>query len=59
MAPAPHKEGPYGAKAIGEVAIVPIAPAIANAVYNAVKVRIKDLPLTAEKCLKALEEINT
>ena len=48
--------GPYGVKGVGEPALVPTAPAIGNAVYNAVGVRIKDLPLSAEKILKALKE---
>jgi xanthine dehydrogenase molybdenum-binding subunit len=41
--------GPFGAKGIGEPGLVPTAPAIANAVYDAVGVRIKDLPITQEK----------
>ena len=41
--------GPYGAKGIGEAAIVPVAPAIANAIYDAVGVRFKDLPFKKEK----------
>lgn len=49
-------EGPFGAKGIGEPACVPTAPAIANAVYDAVGVRIKDLPVTPEKVLAALKE---
>ena len=56
MAPAPHKDGPYGAKGCGETQMTPTAAVIANAVYNAVGVRIKDLPLTREKILKALKE---
>jgi CO/xanthine dehydrogenase Mo-binding subunit len=48
--------GPFGAKGAGEVGIVATAPAIANAVYDAVGVRIRDLPLTPEKVLKALRE---
>lgn len=52
----PHPEGPFGAKGLGEGVMVPIAPAIANAVYNAAGVRIRDLPISAEKVLKALEE---
>jgi len=48
--------GPFGAKGIGEPACVPTAPAIANAVYDAVGVRIKDLPITPEKVLAALKE---
>jgi 4-hydroxybenzoyl-CoA reductase subunit alpha len=49
-------EGPYGAKEAGEGLTVPGAAAIANAVYNAVGVRIKDMPLSAEKILRALDE---
>jgi CO/xanthine dehydrogenase Mo-binding subunit len=52
----PHKNGPYGAKGIGESALIPVAPAIANAVFDAVGVRIKDLPIKAEKIYLALEE---
>jgi CO/xanthine dehydrogenase Mo-binding subunit len=48
--------GPYGAKGVGEPGCVPVAPAIANAVYDAVGVRIKDLPITPEKILRALKE---
>jgi len=50
------KDGPYGAKGIGEPGCVPTAPAIANAIYDAVGVRIKDLPITPEKVLAALRE---
>jgi CO/xanthine dehydrogenase Mo-binding subunit len=53
----PHKDGPFGAKGIGETALIPVAPAIANAVFDAVGVRIKDLPIKAEKIFLALEEI--
>ena len=49
----PGGEGPYQGKAIGENPISPVAPAIANAVYDAVGVRIQDLPITAEKVLSA------
>ena len=52
-------EGPFGAKEAGEGLTVPTAGAIANAVYNAVGVRIKDLPITPEKLLRALEEKRT
>lgn len=51
-----HREGPYGAKGVGEVTMVPLAPAIGNAIYDAIGVRIKDLPITQEKILKALKE---
>lgn len=46
--------GPYGAKGASETAILPGAPAIANAVYNAIGMRINDLPITPEKILAAL-----
>jgi CO/xanthine dehydrogenase Mo-binding subunit/CO/xanthine dehydrogenase FAD-binding subunit len=46
--------GPYGAKGVGEIALVPTAAAVANAVANAVGVRIRDLPLTPDKVLTAL-----
>jgi xanthine dehydrogenase molybdenum-binding subunit len=52
----PDPAGPFGAKGIGEPGLVPTAPAIANAVYDAVGVRITDLPITPEKVLKALRE---
>ena len=42
-------EGPYGAKGIGELPFGPAAPAIANAIYNAVGVRLKTLPMTPER----------
>jgi xanthine dehydrogenase molybdenum-binding subunit len=48
--------GPFGAKGIGEPGLVPTAPAIANAIYDAVGVRIKNLPITPEKVLAALKE---
>ena len=50
-----HKEGPYGAKGLGEMAAVPTAPAIANAIYDVVGIRIKDLPITPDKLLRALK----
>ncbi len=49
-------EGPYGAKGVGEMTLVPTAPAIANAIYDAVGVQIKSLPITPEKILAALKE---
>jgi CO/xanthine dehydrogenase Mo-binding subunit len=50
----PTGPGPYGSKAVGEVSNVPVAAAIANAVADACGVRITDLPITAEKVLRAL-----
>jgi CO/xanthine dehydrogenase Mo-binding subunit len=50
----PHKLGPFGAKGIGEMTNTPIAAAIGNALYDAIGVRIYDLPLSPEKVLKAL-----
>jgi len=52
----PDSDGPFGAKASGEVTLNSVAPAITNAIYNAVGVRIFDLPATPEKILKALKE---
>jgi CO/xanthine dehydrogenase Mo-binding subunit len=48
-------EGPFGAKEVGEGATLPVLGAIANAVADAIGVRIYDLPITPEKVLKALE----
>jgi nicotinate dehydrogenase medium molybdopterin subunit len=46
--------GPFGAKGIGEIAATPTAPAITNAVEDAIGVRIFDLPVTAEKVLEGI-----
>lgn len=48
----PEADGPYGAKGLAEICVVPTAPAIANAVYNAVGVRVHSLPITPEKVYK-------
>jgi xanthine dehydrogenase molybdenum-binding subunit len=50
--------GPFGAKGVGEPGLVPTAPAIANAIFDAVGVRITDLPITPEKVLAALRAKN-
>ena len=47
----PEASGPYGAKGIGEIPLVPTAPAVANAVMKAVGVRVKELPITPERLL--------
>ena len=52
----PHPKGPFGAKGMGELAITPTAPAVANAVHDAVGVWINSLPITSEKILAALKE---
>ena len=51
----PLPEGPFGAKGIGELAIVGIAPAIGNAIHDALGVRLKELPLHPERVLEAVE----
>lgn len=48
--------GPFGAKEAGQGPINPVMPAIANAVYDALKIRIDELPITPEKVLRALED---
>ncbi len=52
----PGGNGPYGAKTIGEQPLPPVAPAIANAVFDAVGVRILDLPITSDKVFAALNK---
>ncbi len=49
----PH--GPFGAKETGEGSLDPTTPAVVNAIYNAIGVRIMDLPVTPEKILKGLK----
>ena len=52
----PHPDGPFGAKGMGEAALPPMAPAIGNAVANALNgVRIRDLPLRPDKIVAALQ----
>jgi 4-hydroxybenzoyl-CoA reductase subunit alpha len=48
--------GPFGAKEVGEGATLPVIGAIANAIEDAIGVRVNSLPITAEKVLKALRE---
>jgi 4-hydroxybenzoyl-CoA reductase subunit alpha len=48
--------GPFGAKEVGEGAIMPTIPAILNAVYDAVGVRINELPITSERIFMALKD---
>ena len=49
-------EGPFGAKGIGESTLVPTPGAIANAIFDAVGVRINELPITPEKILRAMKD---
>ncbi len=51
----PDPNGPFGAKEAGQGPLLPIMPAVANAVYDAVGVRIDELPITPDKVLKALK----
>ena len=50
----PTAEGPYGAKGVGEICCIPTTPAITNAIFNAVGVRVDNLPVDQEKILWAL-----
>jgi CO/xanthine dehydrogenase Mo-binding subunit len=52
----PDPTGPLGVKGVGELSLVPTIPAIMNAIYDAVGVRITDLPATPEKVLMAIRE---
>ncbi len=52
----PDPRGPFGAKEVGQGPLLPIMPAVANAVYDAVGVRIDEIPVTPEKIMKALSE---
>ncbi|NOX45095.1 MAG: molybdopterin-dependent oxidoreductase [Caldiserica bacterium] len=56
LIPTDEPTGPYGAKSIGEIGINGPAPAIANAIYDAVGVRLRRIPFTPERVLRALRE---
>jgi 4-hydroxybenzoyl-CoA reductase alpha subunit len=51
----PDPAGPFGAKEVGQGPLLPIMPAVANAVYDAVGVRVDQIPITPEKILRALQ----
>jgi xanthine dehydrogenase molybdenum-binding subunit len=53
----PDPTGPFGAKGVGETGITNIAPSIANALYDAIGVRVHSLPMTPEKVIEALEAV--
>ena len=50
----PDPNGPFGAKEVGQGPLLPVMPAVANAVYDAVGVRIDEVPITPEKVVQAL-----
>ena len=50
-----HGPGPYGSKSLGEGCLLPVASAIANAIEDAIGVRIRELPLTPERVLAAID----
>ncbi len=52
----PDPNGPFGAKEVGQGPLLPIMPAVANAVYDAVGVRVDEVPITPEKVLKGLKD---
>ena len=54
--PEPDPNCPYGAKEVGQGPLLPVMPALANAVYDAVGVRIDEVPVTPDKVLRALEK---
>jgi xanthine dehydrogenase molybdenum-binding subunit len=52
----PTADGPYGAKGVGEIVSIPTTPAITNAIYNAIGVRLDRLPVDQEEVLRQLKE---
>ena len=52
----PLEDGPWGARGVGEHVMVQTAPAIANAINDALGIRFNELPLSAEKVFMALQE---
>lgn len=52
------EDGPYGAKGVGEIVLIPTSPAITNAIYNAIGIRLDTIPVDQEKLLKAMQEKN-
>ena len=51
----PDPNGPFGAKEVGQGPLLPVPPAVANAVYDAVGVRVDEVPITPEKVLRAIK----
>jgi putative selenate reductase molybdopterin-binding subunit len=56
LVPSYEEHGPFGAKAVAEIPMDGVAPAVANAIYDAVGVRLRELPFTPEKVWRALAE---
>jgi 4-hydroxybenzoyl-CoA reductase alpha subunit len=52
----PDPNGPFGAKEVGQGPLLPVPPAVANAVYDAVGVRVDEVPITPEKVLRAMKD---
>jgi len=52
----PQKDGPFGARGIGEHVMIAVAPAIANAIFSALGVKINELPITAERLWRKVKE---
>jgi len=57
LVPTYEPSGPFGAKAVAEIPMDGVAPAVANAVHDAVGVRIRDLPLTPEKVWRGMRDL--
>src|SRR5512141_1140215 len=54
-----EQQGPFGAKGVGEMGGTPTAAAIANAIYDAIGVRMHQVPMTAERVLRAIRDSET
>lgn len=52
----PQSDGPYGARGVGELTMIGVAPAIANAIYRALRVKVNNLPMNPENIWKAVKE---
>jgi putative selenate reductase molybdopterin-binding subunit len=59
LVPTYEPSGPFGAKAVAEIPMDGVAPAVANAVFHATGARIRDLPLTPEKVWRALRSLDS